>query len=252
MDPDVLFVDEVLAVGDADFQKKCLNAMDHMRTGGRTVMFVSHNMGAIESLCPRTIWIDGGQIRMDGPTSEVIATYLSTFAQGQQAAYELADITDGRGGNGAVRFTGIDFLDPDGNPAQLFRCGEPLRARMRYHVHEEVREPHFHFRIYSDTGTHVATVGNWNSGVHIPVLPVGDGEIEFKVDQLNLLSSRYYISLSIATTGRLYFDSLEHCFSIDVEKSTVFTSTGRGTTSAHGIVYLPTSWRLNELEQPPK
>jgi lipopolysaccharide transport system ATP-binding protein len=249
MDPDVLFVDEVLAVGDADFQKKCLNAMDNMRGGGRTVLFVSHNMGAIENLCPRTIWIDAGQIRMDGPTSDVIATYLATFAQSQQSGYDLRSITDGRGGNGAVRYTGIEFLDADGGPAQLFRVGEPLRARLHYEVHEEVREPHFHFRIYNDTGTLVTTIGNWNSGVHIPTLPVGPGQIEFEVENLNLLAARYYISLSIATTGRVYFDALEHCFSIDVERSNVLSASGRGTSGVFGIVYLPTTWHLSEVEQ---
>src|SRR5206468_10115511 len=72
LEPDVLLVDEVLAVGDAAFQKKCLNAMDEMRSGGRTVLFVSHNLAAVENLCSRALWIDNGQIRLDGKPKDVI------------------------------------------------------------------------------------------------------------------------------------------------------------------------------------
>src|ERR1044071_8373052 len=79
LDPDVLLVDEVLAVGDAGFQKKCINAMEGLRGSGRTVFFVSHNLAAVENLCSRGIWIDSGKLRMDGPTKDVIAAYMGSF-----------------------------------------------------------------------------------------------------------------------------------------------------------------------------
>src|ERR1044071_6415834 len=72
LDPDVLIVDEVLAVGDAGFQKKCINAMEDMRGGGRPVLFVSHNMSAVEHLCGRTSWMNGGKLHKDGPTHSII------------------------------------------------------------------------------------------------------------------------------------------------------------------------------------
>src|SRR5438132_3872312 len=79
LNTDVLFVDEVLAVGDAPFQKKCLGAMRELSDGGRTLVFVSHNMAAIENLCTRTIWIDHGTVMQDGDTREVIRGYLNSF-----------------------------------------------------------------------------------------------------------------------------------------------------------------------------
>jgi lipopolysaccharide transport system ATP-binding protein len=79
LDPDVLIVDEVLAVGDAAFQKKCMNAMETLRSGNRTVLFVSHNLAAVENLCRRCIWIDGGAIRMDGESRAVIEAYLNSI-----------------------------------------------------------------------------------------------------------------------------------------------------------------------------
>src|SRR4029077_19960305 len=83
LDPDVLVVDEVLAVGDAGFQKKCIKAMDGLRSSGRTVFFVSHNLAAVENLCSRGIWLDAGSIQMDGAAKEVILSYMRSFASAQ-------------------------------------------------------------------------------------------------------------------------------------------------------------------------
>src|SRR6267378_1360593 len=80
LEPDVLIVDEVLAVGDAGFQQKCIRAMEGLRNIGRTVLFVSHNMAAVENLCSRAIWIDSGQVKSDGPAREVILAYMASFA----------------------------------------------------------------------------------------------------------------------------------------------------------------------------
>src|SRR5262249_5247723 len=103
LEPDVLVVDEVLAVGDAGFPKKCIAAMEGLRTGGRTVLFVSHNMAAVENLCSRGVWIDGGKVRMDTDARSVIKEYLATYAGESAASSELN--FESRVGNGEVRFT---------------------------------------------------------------------------------------------------------------------------------------------------
>jgi lipopolysaccharide transport system ATP-binding protein len=242
MDPDVLFVDEVLAVGDADFQKKCLNAMDDMRTGGRTVLFVSHNMAAIENLCPRTIWIDAGKMRMDGASSEVIAAYLRTFSEAQRDGYDL-EAVEGRGGNGAVRYTRVDFLDADDTPTAIFRCGQPLRARLHYRALERIKDPHFGVTITSDMGTRIATISTWHAGYYIPTLEPGTGTIDLHIDDFFLLPNRYYLSLWVSSTAQWY-DHVEHCIAIDVEESNVSGTGGRGMSARWGLVYLPSRWNL--------
>src|SRR5262249_37330083 len=78
LDPDILTVDEVLAVGDAAFQRKCLTAMEDLRAGARTVLFVSHNLATVENLCTRCIWIDDGRIRLDGECRQVIKAYMES------------------------------------------------------------------------------------------------------------------------------------------------------------------------------
>ncbi len=123
LEPDVLLVDEVLAVGDAEFQKKCLSRMDEMHSGGRTVLFVTHNLTAVEQLCPRSIWIDQGKVRMDGPTRDVIHEYMSIFSCSFQEQLDLSD-AKGRWGNGKCRITGVEFLTKDGQPKSVIRSGD--------------------------------------------------------------------------------------------------------------------------------
>ena len=243
LEPDVLFVDEVLAVGDADFQKKCLDAMDSMRTGGRTVLFVSHNMAAIDNLCHRVIWIDAGKVRRDGDAKDVIQEYLSSFAKSQSTGYDLSAI-ESRGGNGAIQYTGIEFLDNEGNPTNLVRTGSPLRARMRYTAREEVHNPHFGVQIYSSMGSLVTTLSTWANRVELINLPTGDGQVEFVIPALNLMPARYYISLWIMAVGNVKYDILDHCVSVDVETSDV-NDTGRGLDPRYGVMYMPAKWSYN-------
>ncbi|HXE13043.1 MAG TPA: ABC transporter ATP-binding protein, partial [Bryobacteraceae bacterium] len=93
LDPEVLIVDEVLAVGDAGFQKKCLGAMEELRSDGRTVLFVSHNLAAVENLCTRAIWIENGGVQQDGPTREVIEAYMGTFNTSGDTFADLSSVT---------------------------------------------------------------------------------------------------------------------------------------------------------------
>jgi ABC-type polysaccharide/polyol phosphate transport system ATPase subunit len=110
LDPDILIVDEVLAVGDAGFQRKCLNAMDGLRSGGRTVLFVSHNMAAVENLCKRTIWIADGRVKEDGDTKEVIRAYLTSFgAAEEQIGHPAQRLNPSR--NGSVGKRGLQFVE---------------------------------------------------------------------------------------------------------------------------------------------
>ena len=242
MDPDVLFVDEVLAVGDAEFQKKCLNAMDELRSGGRTVLFVSHNMAAIENLCPRTVWIDAGRLRMDGGTDQVIAQYLATFSESQRTGYDLDKIAN-RTGNGAIRFTRVDFVAADGQPTAVFRSGEPFRARFYFRANDRIRDPHFGMIIFSDMGTRVTTVSTWHANYHIPEVAPGEGMIELSIDDLYLQPNRYFLSLFVDTTGTR-FDILDHCIAIDVEDSNAYDNQGRGLHPRWGLVYMPSRWSV--------
>src|SRR6202047_2650989 len=123
LEPDVLIVDEVLGVGDAGFQEKCMSALEGVRGGGPTVLFVSHNRAAVENLCSRGIWIANGTVRLDGPTHEVIEAYMASFASADSATSELTGVA-GRRGSGEIRYTRAEFLSTDGDLQTVTRCGK--------------------------------------------------------------------------------------------------------------------------------
>ncbi len=245
LDPDVLIVDEVLAVGDAGFQKKCLSVMEDLRKGGRTVLFVSHNMAAVENLCSRGIWIDIGSVRQDGPTHEVIESYLSSFAETQQSASDLSAV-ETRHGNGDIRYTGISFLTMDGQPQLVTRGGDSIRLRFHYHAKKAIPYPSFGFRLLTEMGTLVTDTSTWHHSLDIPEIAPGDGYLDLEIDFLNLLPGRYDFSLWITGLSQIVYDGVEHCAKLEVELANVYRS-GRQLDSRSGIVYFPQKWNLQGL-----
>jgi len=239
--PEVLLVDEVLAVGDVEFQKKCLQAMDDLRSGGRTVVFVSHNMAAVENLCSRAIWIDNGRIREDGAAKDVIKSYMSIFAKSRQAGSGTLRSANRRG-SGEIQITGVEFLDTEGRPKPLIRCGDPVVVRLYYECHKRVLRPHFGFEIRTDLGTLVANVSTWSAGVEIPHLDPGEAYADLEFEALNLIPATYYASLWVQSTGGITYDYLDLCTVLDVESPERHAS-GRELDSQFGIAFLPCKWK---------
>jgi lipopolysaccharide transport system ATP-binding protein len=245
LDPDVLIVDEVLAVGDAGFQKKCLSVMEDLRKGGRTVLFVSHNMAAVENLCSRGIWIDAGHVREDGPTRDVISSYLSSFSETQQSASDLTNV-ETRHGNGDIRYTGIAFLSLDGQPQQVTRSGDSIRLRFYYHAKKAIPYPSFGFRLLTEMGTLVTDTSTWHHSLDIPEITPGDGYLDLEIDFLNLIPGRYDFSLWITGLSQVVYDGVEHCAKLEVELANVYRS-GKQLDSRFGVVYFPQKWNLHGL-----
>ncbi len=132
LEPEVLLVDEVLAVGDSSFQKKCLNKMQSVGEEGRTVLFVSHNMPAITRLCPRTILLDAGSVQHDGPSSQVVSTYLRSGI-GTTAAREWTDINKAPG-NDIVRLLAVRVRTEEGEIADAVDIRKPVGIEMEFKV----------------------------------------------------------------------------------------------------------------------
>ena len=258
LDPDVLIVDEVLAVGDAGFQKKCLSVMEDLRKGGRTVLFVSHNMAAVENLCSRGIWIDAGRVRQDGPVQEVIPKYLSSFTETQDNASDLTTVKT-RHGNGDIRYTGMTFLTLEGEPQLVTRSGDSIRLRFYYHAKKSIPYPSFGFRLLTEMGTLVTDTSTWHHSLDIPEITPGDGYLDLEIDFLNLLPGRYDFSLWITGLGQIVYDGVEHCAKLEVELANFYRS-GKQIDSRWGIVFFPQKWNLQGLrseqlsraEEPPE
>jgi lipopolysaccharide transport system ATP-binding protein len=244
LEPDVLIVDEVLAVGDAGFQKKCINAMEGLRKGGRTVLFVSHNLAAVENLCTRGIWIDGGRLRMDGDTKEVITAYMGSFAGERVAGSSLSDMSN-RLGTGEIRYTSLEYLNPDGTPYAMTRSGDGVVLRLHYHADAVIRDPSFGFQLYSSLGTLITQVGHRLHGIDIPKVEPGDGYIDVEIESLNLVPGSYSIALWITGPGGKPVYDGDVRTALEVEVADVYRS-GRMLDSTHGLVYFPQRWKVRK------
>jgi lipopolysaccharide transport system ATP-binding protein len=236
---DVLFVDEVLAVGDVAFQKKCLGAMRDVAADGRTVVFVSHNMAAVESLCKRTVWIADGRIKQDGETRDVIRAYLNSFGATESNSRELGDIRQ-RTGTGAVRFQKIEFLGPDGREKKVVHSGDALTIRLHYECQRDIPNLGFGARIYTNLGTLVSEVNTWATGEELELAPKGPGVVDVEIDFMNLMPGSYFVGIW-ASSFYEWHDVLDNVAKLDVEPSDYY-GTGRGIEARFGIIFLPCRW----------
>jgi lipopolysaccharide transport system ATP-binding protein len=158
LEPEILLVDEVLAVGDMSFQKKCLNKMQDIGQGGRTVLFVSHNMPAITRLCPRTILLENGKILSDDVSYRVVSTYLGS-GLGTRAAREWPDL-DHAPGNDIVRLRAVRVKSEDGRITDAIDIRKPVAIEMEYEVLQPnfVLIPNYHF--FNEEGVYVFVSGD--------------------------------------------------------------------------------------------
>jgi lipopolysaccharide transport system ATP-binding protein len=170
LDPDVMLTDEVLAVGDAQFQQKCLGRMREVAGGGRTVIFVSHNRSAISSLCTRAIWLEEGRAAADGAVGDVLARYHESLRKGGDA--DLLHRLD-RQGDGRIRILGISFRGTSGEPIQTATAGSELDVVLRYESGNgrSVRGVNVTLILDSGTGHRLATISNDFSGEDFGELP---------------------------------------------------------------------------------
>jgi lipopolysaccharide transport system ATP-binding protein len=244
LEPDILIVDEVLAVGDAAFQKKCLDTIHHLRATARTILFVSHSLYAVENICDRCIWIDAGQIRMDDEARKVIREYLASL-QPPKPETAVLQGEDSRRGNGKLRYTRVEFVAPDGSPQKITRAGDPIIIRLHYQAQEAIPYPSLGIRMYTEANLLISETGTWHHGIYIESLQPGAGYFDVEIDCLNLLPGNYALSLwATDMQSALVYDQIEHAATLKVQPGNIYNS-GREIDNGFGIVFFPQKWNLS-------
>lgn len=236
--PEILIVDEVLAVGDAAFQKKCLGRMSDVAQEGRTVLFVSHNMPTIMSLCPRTLLLDKGRLVFEGPTREVVARYREPETHtGDVAVEERQD----RPGDGSVRIVSlrIESADPD----KTVRVGSRLKIVIGYRSDRVVRYPQFVVSIYDSMDTGIFLLHNEFVGGLPESLPP-TGSVTCLTEPINLTPGRCMVDVELMK-GNVRADYLTRAGYFDVEAEDIF-GTGALPTRDWVLCVLKHQWWLNE------
>jgi len=217
IEPEILIVDEVLAVGDAAFQKKCLEKMGHVAGEGRTVLFVSHNIPAVASICDRCLLLDEGALVAAGPVNDVVSTYQRSL---YTIATRKANLTDVEHyGSGAARFTSIDlaFRGADGTPVPLMRPGGRLGARLRIAADAPVREANVALVIYDAAGYRVIDANTASAGSFLSLGAGQRAEVEFELLDLLLRPGTYLIGLWLGRGSIEDIDGVLYAISFSVE-----------------------------------
>ena len=255
LDTDILFMDEVLAVGDAGFQKKCLNSMSESRKSGRTILFVSHNMAAVESLCSRAIWIEGGKVQEDGQPTEVIQNYMGIYGRQQLVGNELADLDRFKFvGTGEMRYTKVEFLEVDGSPKNIVRSGDTVLVRLHYMAYATLRNPDFNIKICNEMGTYIAIFSTKQAGIDTPLVVPGEGYIDLEIGPLTLVPGRYFLDLTIAPriggSYELYYGLVDFV-EFSVETTGRFFSGIEEKKINSALVFFPNRWNLEGMNLAP-
>jgi lipopolysaccharide transport system ATP-binding protein len=215
LEPDVLLVDEVLAVGDAAFQRKCLGKMEETAGTGRTVLFVSHNMTTVQTLCERAYLLDEGRIVREGPSREVVRDYLQVMTSTVNVALE--DRADRRG-DGAVRATGVRIESFDDGSA--IRVGSRLKVTLSYRGEQPLRRVRFVVSIYDLTRTGIYVLDTDVRPGLPDVLPA-QGQLVCTTEPIYATPGRCYVNISAWRSGSLA-DFVDNAGAFDVEEDDPF------------------------------
>lgn len=213
--PEVLLVDEVLAVGDAEFQRKCLGKMHEVaHDQGRTILFVSHNLAAIRRLCPRTLFVDRGSLVFDGPTDDALSRYMQrTEPTNVDAEAALDDVP--RSGTGGVRARRVAVLDADGSPTRTLRLGEPLAVRVVLKAHTGVAGAVLELGVSTEEGERLATALTSDTGAEPLRLDPGEHVVHAELDA-ELLPGPFKIDVAVHESTGATHDFVERAFSFEV------------------------------------
>ncbi len=239
LEPDILLVDEVLAVGDAAFQKKCLGKMGDVARQGRTVLFVSHNMASILALCERAILLKAGRVLGDGPPQEVVRTYLKTTDADEVVLDQRAD----RKGDGSARLVSCKVESIDAG--HFVSSTSRLKFTLAYKSDRPLRHVRFLITIYDYTNTGIYLFDSDAVGGIPEVLPA-QGVVTCTTDPINLTPGRCYLNLALFR-GAALADHIERATSFDVEADEFYRS-GRIPSRDWVLCLLRHNWSFSEGE----
>jgi lipopolysaccharide transport system ATP-binding protein len=251
VDPDVLLLDEVLAVGDLQFQERCLDRIRALHADGRTILLVSHDLTAVAQFCTRVLWLHDGQVRALGAPAPVLDAYrrhlLGDGGRGignPDRPLPTADSsppTGRRWGSGEVELTAVELLDAAERPTARFATGAPLVVRLRYRARRRVRRPVFGIAIYAG-GLQLSGPNTRIDGRPVEQVE-GEGEVRYRIAALPLLPGAYTLSAAVYDEQELHpFDHHHQAYPFQVASA--------DGVERYGLIDLAGAWEIGDHPQP--
>lgn len=234
LDAEILLVDEVLAVGDAAFRKRCLGAMNDVARGGRTVVFVSHDMGSIQRLCTRAILLDGGRLEAEGSPEDVVRAYLHST---ERPAYEAETRT------GQPQILSVELRGRGGSPVTRARASSPLEAVLRYVLPAPCPGVRLEATLLAPDATPLLSTSNVDANLELPSTP-GEHAVRVELPSHLLLPGDFHLAVSLHDALGIVLDREEPAltFPVDPDASTP----ERGHMPHRGWVHVRCPWTLLE------
>jgi ABC-2 type transport system ATP-binding protein len=229
VDPEILLIDEVLAVGDAEFQRRCSDKITEFREEGRTIVVVSHALPSIRSLCSQVALLDHGHLVRVGSAEDVIEGYLGEVAD--RSALAGASV---HRGSGEVLVERVEVLNGTGTAVSSVRTGAPVVFRVQYCAKRAVDDPVFDLAFHTVSGTHVSSATTRQFALRLQV-PAGPGILEYNIDHLPLASGHYDIGITVHDTTMTHHLDL-------VDRVARFTVEPASARDEGGVVSFRGSW----------
>jgi lipopolysaccharide transport system ATP-binding protein len=220
LEPEIMVVDEVLAVGDAEFQEKCLGKMQRVASNeGRTVLFVSHNMAAVLRLCDRALWLDHGAAREIGPAAEIISAY---FGSARNAA-RTGDFSSGRlTGDGRVKLLSYEITDACGRSDPPPATKEDGLIHVRVEARERIAKPAYGISIVNERGVLMTCVNTVELGITQPELPKGEATICVQINRTNFLPGRYAADFWVMSPQCHIYAMSENAITFEIAQAPIY------------------------------
>lgn len=247
VNPDILIIDEVLAVGDENFQRKCLKKIDMFRKQGKTIVIVSHDLSTIEKICSRVVLIDKGILVSQGNPLNVISQYhkllyekekKSSSSEREEPSEEDTSQEDGtrRWGSKEIEITKIEFLNNEDMPKDIFKIGDALKIRIFYAAKKKIKEPVFGLALYREDGLHINGPNTKSSDYYIESVE-GTGFIDYVIDSIPLQPGVYFLTVAILDYSlRHDYDHWHRCLTLNIIEN-------EKIREKNGVVLFSAEWR---------
>ncbi|HST64101.1 MAG TPA: ABC transporter ATP-binding protein [Mycobacteriales bacterium] len=236
VDPDILLVDEVLAVGDESFQRRCAEKFSDFRRAGKTIVLVSHAMGQLRNMCDQVAWLEGGRVKEGGAPGNIVDDYVGE-AHTERESVTVSEATpENRWGSGEARVERFELLDGSGRPTAQVRTGDPVTVRLHWSTTEPVERPVFGVAVHSLEGIEV-TGPNTRDADLVPDKIDGTGVVDLHVPRLLLLPGTYDLSAAVYDWTRQHpYDHRHRAVRFDVEPGL--------PREEHGLTSLGGTWTI--------